>query len=112
MSGAGGHTDLVKEWMVSRNGVTTRLGTCRQVAVRAIHWAKRRIDLDWLSGKQGPHVGECRIGVGNRPKLLALMPPTTDNGLDLRHTLWRIGHEYDQPSLLPRPYPNRIYRHP
>ncbi len=73
---------------------------------------QRRIDLKRLSRKESPQIGERRIGVGNRPILLALMPAATGDGLDLSHALGGIGKKHYEPSCVTWLDLNWVLRHP
>jgi hypothetical protein len=79
MSGAGDLADSIEDRMAPRNGGLGRPDTDRGFTVSAVDSTKRRIDFRWLSGKESCEMGEHRIGVGNCPMLLALVPSATLN---------------------------------
>lgn len=63
---------------------------------------QHRINFDRLSREEAPQRVERRIGVGNRPILLPLMPAATSDGLDLHHEIAGIRQAHDQTARLTR----------
>ncbi len=111
MPGADGLADLVDELDSGRH----RLIACRLMGRLLIGGGicrtERRVYLDRLSRKEGQQMGERRIGVGNRPILLPLMPAAASDGLDLHHEIAGIRQAHDQTARLARLDLNRTPVH-
>ena len=80
--------------------------------VAGFHGPKRRIDFDGFPRKETQQLPKRLLTLGNRPMPFLSMPSPAGHRFDLRHMIGGIGDLHDQPSLLPRPHPNEIRRHP
>src|SRR5579885_1308305 len=87
--------DLVQELGNSRRCSIARGLMGWPLSAGSIHRTKRWIQLNPLAGEKRQQMAERVVRMRDRPILLALMPPSTGNGFDLRHTLGRIGNTHD-----------------
>ncbi len=73
----------------------------------AVRRTQHRIDFRRLSREESQQVCDGILRLRHSPMFCLLVPPATDNGLDLRHMIGRIRKLYDQLSILPRSDLNR-----